>query len=67
MNLTQRFDRIKFMYETNIDLIEMVKENDPNLYIQCIKDLKQRVIESYDPANDVLFNKEKDWLMRLYP
>lgn len=55
------------MYETNIDLIEMVKENDPNLYIQCIKDLKQRVIESYDPANDVLFNKEKDWLMRLYP
>ena len=29
------------MYETNIDLIEMVKENDPNLYMQCVKDLKQ--------------------------
>lgn len=67
MSKTERFDRIKFMYETNLELIEMIKDTEPTLYMQCVKELKAQAIESYNPENDILFNKDKDWLKRLYP
>ena len=28
----ERFDRVRFVFETNIDVIEIIKEKDPQLY-----------------------------------
>lgn len=42
----ERFDRLKFIFETNIDIVEALKKGHPSLYSDIVKKLKNDLIKS---------------------
>ena len=45
MNKYERFDRLKFLYELNIDIIDKIKKENPQLYRDTLQSLKLEALK----------------------
>jgi hypothetical protein len=68
LDSVEKFDHLKFVFETNIDIVEAFKEDHPSLYTDIIKKMKGDLIKkNLTRENQRLFGRDKLWLKRLYP
>lgn len=40
----ERFDRLRFLFETNIDMVEIFKQREPQLYRDALAFLKHKAV-----------------------
>jgi len=40
MPIDDQFDRVRFLFETNVDIVELLKQRDPQLYRDILHLLK---------------------------
>ena len=58
-----RFDRLKFVYETNIDMIEILQTKHRNTYNEIRQEYKSMIC----PKMEHLLKESTDVIKRLYP
>lgn len=75
----ERFDRLRFLFETNLDLVEIFKQREPQLYRDALAFLKHKAVsdnekalrEDANPAKqqwrEALLENSSNQLKRLYP
>ena len=42
----EKFDHLKFVFETNIDIVEDLKKDHPSIYTDILKKMKGELIKS---------------------
>ena len=60
MNKYERFDRIKFLYELNIDIIDKIKKENPQLYRDTLQSLKLEALKKGAEDKNILIKNYDD-------
>ena len=60
MNKYERFDRLKFLYELNIDIIDKIKKENPQLYRDTLQSLKLEALKKGAEDKNILIKNYDD-------
>ena len=60
MNKYERFDRLKFLYELNIDIVEKLKKENPQFYRDTLQNLKMEALKKGAEDKNVIIKSYDD-------
>lgn len=79
MPIDDQFDHVRFLFETNVDIVELLKQRDPQLYRDILHLLKHKTILDHQKTlrdgnnpvkqewREALLEASGNQLKRLYP